>query len=132
MKKWMWLLPCVTLLAGCLTCNTGAYSGAEKTENADETVSLQGAGTVIDFGKVSLPRNAVLFAAVYDTDGRMLYFSAAALSNGSAKLTVPDAVYGEMDTAKLFRLDSVSHAPVGSVITKAKSSPSDDIETPRF
>ena len=131
MKKWMWLLPCVTLLAGCLTCNSGAYSGAEKPANACDTVSLQAADTVIDFGKVTLPQNATAFAAVYDADGRMLYFSAAVLSSGSTKLSVPDAVYTEMDTAKLFRLDSTGYTPVGGVITKTKQTRS-DIETPLF
>ena len=131
MKRWMWLLLCVCLLAAFLTLSAGAYGRTEDAGGPSDTVSLQAAETVIDFGKVTLPQNAVTLAAVYNKGGRMLYLSVPVLSGGRAKLAVSGDIYAEMETAKLFRLDSAGYTPVGSVITKTKQSES-DIETPLF
>ena len=130
MKK-LRLLICAILPAVCLTVGAGAYDRTAPAKAPEDAAVLQSADVIIEFGTVTIPENAVAFAAVYDPEGRMLYLAAPVLSDGRVKLAVPDAVYAKMDTARLFRLDGMSFAPVGSAVTKTKFDRS-DIETPLY
>ena len=131
MKKQIRFLLCTLLLIGCMALGAGAYGETEDAEEETDIVSLQAVENVIDFGGIQLSENTAAFAAVYAKDGRMLYAASATVENGRVKLTVPDAVFAEMETAKLFRMDSTGFAPMRAVITKNKVERS-DIETPRF
>ena len=72
----------------------------------------------VDFGTVEVPEGALLVAAVYREDGKMLSVAAARVENGCAVASVARGHYESMARAKLFVLNGLTFVPAGREVSR--------------